>query len=132
VKGWHRRFIRWARLDVWERLLDLVQKRGVALGMAFLDGTTIRAHQKAAGAKKGEPTARGEIVGSAWPLSRRLGHQGLRDRRRATAGNRRKLTHNPASAGSQTMARQGARHPPSPIGRPSFAPNLAQQCGYIM
>src|SRR5438105_244355 len=30
----------------------LVQQRGVALGMAFLDGTTIRARQKAAGADK--------------------------------------------------------------------------------
>jgi hypothetical protein len=30
----------------------LVQQRGVALGMAFLDGTNIRAHQKAAGADK--------------------------------------------------------------------------------
>jgi transposase len=45
-------FIRWARAGVWERLLALVQSRGVALGMVFLDGTTIRAHQKAAGAAK--------------------------------------------------------------------------------
>jgi transposase len=45
-------FIRWARLGVWERALDLAQQRGVALGMAFLDGTTIRAHAKAAGASK--------------------------------------------------------------------------------
>src|SRR5918997_3273413 len=45
-------FIRWAHLGVWERLLNLVQQRGVALGMAFLDGTNIRAHQKAAGADK--------------------------------------------------------------------------------
>lgn len=45
-------FIRWARLGVWERLLDLAQQRGVALGMTFLDGTTIRAHPKAAGASK--------------------------------------------------------------------------------
>ena len=51
-------FIRWAHLGVWERLLDLVQQRGVALGMTFLDGTNGRAHQKAAGAKKGGPTAR--------------------------------------------------------------------------
>ena len=43
-------FIRWARLGVWERLLSLVQERGVKLGMAFLDGSSIRAHQKAAGA----------------------------------------------------------------------------------
>ena len=48
-------FIRWARLGVWDRLLDLAQERGVELGMAFLDGTSIRAHAKAAGAaKKGD------------------------------------------------------------------------------
>ena len=43
-------FIRWARLGVWERLLNLVQQRGIQLGMTFLDGTNVRAHQKAAGA----------------------------------------------------------------------------------
>ena len=48
-------FIRWSRLGVWQRLLDLAQGQAVQLGMAFLDGTSIRAHQKAAGAaKKGE------------------------------------------------------------------------------
>ena len=31
---------------------------GVALGMTFPDGTSIRAHQKAAGAEKRGPTAR--------------------------------------------------------------------------
>jgi transposase len=45
-------FIRWSRLGVWERMLVMAQARGVALGMAFLDGTSIRAHQKAAGAAK--------------------------------------------------------------------------------
>ena len=45
-------FIRWARLGVWERLLVLAQERGVQLGMTFLDGTSIRAHQKAAGAAR--------------------------------------------------------------------------------
>ncbi len=34
--------IRWARLGVWERLLDAAQARRVELGMAFLDGTSIR------------------------------------------------------------------------------------------
>lgn len=43
-------FIRWSRLGVWERLLTLTRERGVQLGMTFLDGTNIRAHQKAAGA----------------------------------------------------------------------------------
>src|SRR4051794_3142466 len=60
-------FIRWAHLGVWERLLNLVQQRGVALGMAFLDGTNIRAHQKAAGADKrgadGEQRDRREALG---------------------------------------------------------------------
>jgi transposase len=47
-------FIRWSRLGVWERLHQLVQKRlPPELGLVFLDGTTIRAHQKAAGAKGG-------------------------------------------------------------------------------
>src|SRR6476661_4905955 len=45
-------FIRWAHLGVWERLLLLAQERGVQLGMTFLDGTSIRAHQKAAGAAR--------------------------------------------------------------------------------
>ena len=40
-------------MGVWERLLGLAQQRGgVKLGMTFLDGTNIRAHQKAAGAAK--------------------------------------------------------------------------------
>jgi transposase len=54
-------FIRWAQLGVWERLLDLAQRRGLALGMAFIDGTSIRAHPKAAGAEKRGPTVRGAI-----------------------------------------------------------------------
>jgi transposase len=55
-------FIRWSRLGVWERMLAMAQEHGVALGMAgltaseavprTLDGTSIRAHQKAAGAAK--------------------------------------------------------------------------------
>jgi transposase len=45
-------FIRWARLGVWERLLVLAQEQDVQLGMTFLDGTSIRAHQKAAGAAR--------------------------------------------------------------------------------
>ena len=50
-------FNRWRHHGVWERLLERAQERdGVKLGMVFVDGTTIRAHQKAAGAvKKGAP-----------------------------------------------------------------------------
>src|SRR3954471_14078446 len=50
-------FGRWSRLGAWERLLEAAQRRGgIEAGMAFLDGTSIRAHHKAAGAaKKGDP-----------------------------------------------------------------------------
>jgi transposase len=48
----------WSRLGVWERLLAMAQARGVELGMAFLDGTSIRAHQKAAGAAVKRPLRR--------------------------------------------------------------------------
>ncbi len=55
-------FIRWSRLGVWERLLAMAQQRGVELGMAFLDDTSIRAHQKAAGATKKPPLRRNAVL----------------------------------------------------------------------
>ena len=54
-------FIRWSRQGVWERRPELVQPRGVAPGMTFVDGANVRAHHEAAGAQKGRPTARGGI-----------------------------------------------------------------------
>ena len=56
-------FSRWSRLGAWERLLEAAQRRGgVEAGMAgltaseavprTLDGTSVRAHHKAAGAAK--------------------------------------------------------------------------------
>ena len=59
-------FIRWANLGVWERLLRLAQGRGVQLGMTFLDGTSIRAHQKAAGAAKKGALQRNETAVKRW------------------------------------------------------------------
>ena len=59
-------FIRWARLGVWERLLLLAQERGVQLGMTFLDGTSIRAHQKAAGAARKGGLQLSETVVKRW------------------------------------------------------------------
>ncbi len=56
-------FIRWSRLGVWERLLGMAQARSIKLGMAFLDGTSIRAHQKAAGAAAKAPLRRHAVVG---------------------------------------------------------------------
>src|SRR3954467_2814275 len=69
-------FIRCARLGVWERLLLLAQERGVQLGMTFLDGTGIRAHQKAAGAEKRGPPA-GRAM-SVKPWAARVGAMGPR------------------------------------------------------
>ena len=59
-------FIRWARLGVWERLLLLAQEQGVQLGMTFLDGTSIRAHQKAAGAARKGALQRSGITEKRW------------------------------------------------------------------
>jgi transposase len=55
-------FVRWSELGVRERLLAAAQGRGVELEMAFLDGTSIRTHAKAAGApKKGGARASGTV-----------------------------------------------------------------------
>ena len=59
-------FIRWAHLGVWERLLLLAQERGVKLGMTVLDGTSIRAHQKAAGAARKGALQRSGIIVKRW------------------------------------------------------------------
>jgi transposase len=60
--------IRWAHLGVWERLLLLAQERGVQLGMTFLDGTSIRAHQKAAGAARKAARQRSGISVKRWAV----------------------------------------------------------------
>jgi transposase len=70
-------FIRWAKLEVWERLHRLAQEcRGLELGMVFLDGTVIRAHQKAAGAKKEGLTP--EASAEAQALGRSRGGYGTK------------------------------------------------------
>ena len=51
------RFRRWQRAGVWDRVLGALQADGDAAGaldwsLHFGDGTTVRAHQHAAGAKK--------------------------------------------------------------------------------
>jgi transposase len=57
------RFWRWTRSEVWDRLLAAVQQQADAAGQLdwavhFVDGTVIRAHQHAAGAKGGTPKPR--------------------------------------------------------------------------
>ena len=66
------RFRRWQRQGVWERVLAALQAEGDAAGdldwaLHFLDGTTVRAHQHAAGAKKGAATRRSGAPGAASP-----------------------------------------------------------------
>ena len=80
-------FIRWAKLGVWERLHRLVQeRRGLELGMVFLDGTVIRAHQKAAGARKQDRTP--EASAEAQALGRSRGGYGTKGHVLADAGGR--------------------------------------------
>ena len=55
------RFRRWQQTGVWDRVLAALQQQADAAGeldwsLHFLDGTTVRAHQHAAGAKKGAVT----------------------------------------------------------------------------
>jgi transposase len=57
------RFRRWQQAGVWDRALTAVQAEADAAGdlnwaRHFLDGTTVRAHQHAAGAQKGAATRR--------------------------------------------------------------------------
>jgi len=64
------RFRRWQRAGVWERALAALLAEGDAAGdldwaVHFLDGTTVRAHQHAAGAKKGAATKRSAAPGAA-------------------------------------------------------------------
>ena len=47
----HRRFFRWVKLGVWERLLDSM-KASPDLESVMIDGTIIRAHSCAAGYRK--------------------------------------------------------------------------------
>lgn len=68
------RFWRWTRTGVWDRLFATVQRQADAAGQVdwtvhFVDGTVIRAHQHAAGAKGG--TRRRKRWAGAGAASRR-------------------------------------------------------------
>lgn len=52
------RFYRWRKKGLWDRLLAELQQKADAVGQLewdvhYVDGTVVRAHQHAAGAKKG-------------------------------------------------------------------------------
>jgi transposase len=56
------RFRRWTLAGVWDRIVAAVQRQADAAGQVdgtvhFVDGTVIRAHQHAAGAKGGHRKA---------------------------------------------------------------------------
>ena len=58
------RFYRWRRAGVWERILAHLQQEADASGrldwsVHFIDATTVRAHQHAAGAKGGTQLPKG-------------------------------------------------------------------------
>ena len=66
------RFRRWQRAGVWDRILAALQAEGDAAGaldwsVHFVDGTTVRAHQHAAGAKKGAASRRSAAPVAASP-----------------------------------------------------------------
>lgn len=64
------RFRRWQQAGVWDQALAAVQAEADAAGdldwaLHFLDGTTVRAHQHAAGAKKGAASRPSAAPGAA-------------------------------------------------------------------
>jgi transposase len=64
------RFYRWRQAGVWDRILAALQRQADAEGhldwtLHFVDGTTVRAHQHAAGAKGGTPTPRRSAAAGA-------------------------------------------------------------------
>ena len=75
------RFRRWQRAGVWDRALAALQAAGDARGeldwaLHFGDGTTVRAHPHAAGAKKGAPTGRSAAAAAASRPSSTSGPRG--------------------------------------------------------
>jgi transposase len=99
-------FIRWARLGVWERLHRLAQgHRGLELGMVSLDGTIIRAPQKAAGARKEGLTP--EASAAAQALGRSRGGYGTKGHVLADAGGRAiAVTLTPGQAAERPQAEE--------------------------
>jgi transposase len=70
------RFYRWRKIGLFDRLFAAVQQQADAAGQLdwdrhFVDGTVIRAHQHAAGAKKGvrTPKRSGAAKGASVPKS---------------------------------------------------------------
>lgn len=75
------RFRRWQQAGVWDRVLAALQTAGDAAGtldwsLHFVDGSTVRAHPHAAGAKKGAVTKPSAAVEAASPPKSTSGPSG--------------------------------------------------------
>ncbi len=132
-KTCHDRLLRWRRRGIWEQALQALQGEAEAVGdvvwtVVSIDGTTVRAHQHAAGARStpatAEPPAAPEKGGSragrrgARSQSRRLDHQAAPRRRRSRAAADGLSDARPAARKHATGA--GARrHPRAAAARPA-------------
>lgn len=63
-------FRRWREAGLWDRILVALQREAAFAddldgSLAMIDGTNIRAHHQAAGAKKGAPNPRSAAAGAA-------------------------------------------------------------------
>ena len=68
------RFRRWREAGVWDRVLSALQTEAAHEGelddtLAMIDGTSVRAHHQAAGAKRGAPTPTSAAAGGAGAAS---------------------------------------------------------------
>jgi len=70
------RFVRWRRDGTWDRLLAYAQRVADAAGelawIVCVDGTSVRAHQHAAGARR-DPSEADSATGSRYPTGEALG-----------------------------------------------------------
>ena len=82
----HSRFRRWRLAGVWDRLFAAVQQRADAAGQVdwtvhFVDGSVVRAHQHAAGAKGGSrPPRRWDAAGAGTAPRSIFGASGVASR----------------------------------------------------
>jgi transposase len=77
------RFYRWVKAGVWDRVLGEIQRQADAEGeldwkLHHVDGSVVRAHQHAAGAKKGEAKQQGGASTTTTTTTRRRGREKIR------------------------------------------------------
>jgi transposase len=107
------RFVRWRRDGTWDRLLALVQSAADTAGevdwTVCVDGTVVRAHQHAAGARQ-RPSKADSAATITLPQTRRWGAAAAASRRSSTS---------PATGGGRPLAvvlTPGQRHESTQLG----------------